>query len=114
MPRINPSVICHKLSIKKDAKPVKQKPRRMNEEKSRAISDEVDCLLQAGFILETFYPDWLSNSILVKKRMGSGEPVSTLLTSVKLSRRTIISFQGSMNWWRKQRATSSLASWTPI
>jgi len=32
-----------------------------------AISDEVDSLLQADFIRETLYPDWLSNSVLVKK-----------------------------------------------
>ena len=68
MPGINPAVIYHKLSIKVDAKPVKQKLRRMNEEISRAISDEVDRPRQAGFIRETFYPDWLSNSVLVNKK----------------------------------------------
>jgi len=62
MPGIDPEVICHKLSIKADAKPVNQKPRRMNEERSHAINDEVDRLLQAGFIWETLYPDWLSFS----------------------------------------------------
>jgi len=61
MSEIDPSIICHKLSIKADTKPVKQKLRRMNEERSQAISDEVDCLLRTGFIRETFYPDWLSN-----------------------------------------------------
>ena len=50
MPGIDPDVICYKLSIKAEAKPVKQKPRRMNEEQSRAMNDEVDSLLQAGFI----------------------------------------------------------------
>ena len=40
MPVIDPEVICHKLSIKADVKPVKQKPRRMNEERSCTISDE--------------------------------------------------------------------------
>jgi len=40
----------------------------MNEERSHAISDEVDRQLQAGFIQETFYSDWLSNPILVKKK----------------------------------------------
>ena len=40
---IDPEIICHKLSIWADAKPEEQKPRRMNEERSRAISDEVDC-----------------------------------------------------------------------
>jgi len=67
---INPEVICHKLSIRADAKPVKQKPRRMNEERSCAFSNEVDRLLQAGFIRKTFYPDWLSNSVLAKKKNG--------------------------------------------
>jgi len=68
MLRIDPEVICHKLSIRANAKPVKHKPRRMNEERSLAISDEVDLLLQAGFIRETFYPHWLSNHVLVKKK----------------------------------------------
>ena len=68
MPEIDIEIICHKLSIKMDAKPVKQWPKRMNEERSHAISDEVDRLLQAGFIRETFYPNWLSNPVLVKKK----------------------------------------------
>jgi len=86
---IDPTVICHKLSINADAKPEKQKPRGMNEERSRAISEEVDRLLQAGFIRETFYPDWLFNHILV----GNGELESTLPTSLKLARRTVIPFE---------------------
>ena len=40
----------------------------MNEEKSHAISDEVDRLLQAGFIQEIFYPKWLFILVLVKKK----------------------------------------------
>jgi len=48
MPGIDPEVICHKLSIQADAKPA------MNE-RSHAISNEVDRLLQAGFIQEMFY-----------------------------------------------------------
>ena len=50
MLEIDLEVICHKLSIKTNAKPVKQKPRRINEEKSHAINDEVNRLLQVGFI----------------------------------------------------------------
>ena len=67
MLEIDPSIIYHKLFIKADAKPVKQELRRMNEERSRAINNEVNCLLQADFIRKTFYPDWLSNPVLVKK-----------------------------------------------
>ena len=68
MPGIDIEVICQKLSTKADANPVKQKPRKMSEERSRAISDEVDCLLQAGFIRKMFYTDWLSNPVVVKKK----------------------------------------------
>ena len=32
MLRIDPDIICYKLSIKADVKPLKQKSRRMNEE----------------------------------------------------------------------------------
>jgi len=70
MPEIDPGIICHKLSVKTDAKLVKQKSMRMNEKWSRAISDEVDRLLQADFIRETFYPDWRFNPVLVKKKNG--------------------------------------------
>jgi len=56
MPGIDPEVIYHKLSIRADAKLVKQKPRRMNEERSRAISNKVDRLLQTGFIQENVLP----------------------------------------------------------
>jgi len=56
MPEIDPEVIYHKLSIKADAKPVKQKPRRMNEERSQTIKDEIERLFQAGFIERRFTP----------------------------------------------------------
>ena len=70
MPGIDLEVICHKLSIEVDAKPMKQKPKRMNEESSLTIIYEVDRLLQAGFIRETFYPDWHANPVHVKKKNG--------------------------------------------
>ena len=70
MSGIDLDIICHKFSIKTDAMPVKQKSRKKNEEQSHSISDKVDHLLQAGFIRKAFYPDWLSNSVLVKKKNG--------------------------------------------
>jgi hypothetical protein len=33
---------------------------------------ELRKLLEAGFIKEVFHPMWLSNPVLVKKKMGSG------------------------------------------
>ena len=62
MPGINPAIICRRVAINPGIKTVKQKPRKMNEERSQALCDEVDQLLRAGFIRETFYPNWLTDS----------------------------------------------------
>jgi hypothetical protein len=58
----------HKLNIKPGSKPVKQHLRRFNDEKCKAISEEIKKLLSAGFIREVFHPKWLSNPGLVKKK----------------------------------------------
>jgi hypothetical protein len=49
---------------------VKQHLRRFDEEKRRAISEEVQKLMAAGFIKEVFHPEWLANPMLVKKKGG--------------------------------------------
>jgi hypothetical protein len=48
--------------------PVKQRLRRFNDEKCKAIGEEVMKLLSAGFIREVFLPEWLANLVLVKKK----------------------------------------------
>jgi hypothetical protein len=58
----------HKLSIKPGSKLVKQRFRRFNDEKCKAIGEEVMKLLSAGFIREAFHPEWLANPVLVRKK----------------------------------------------
>jgi hypothetical protein len=58
----------HKLNIKLGSKPVKLRLRRFNDEKCKAIGEEIMKLLSAGFIREVFHPEWLANPILVKKK----------------------------------------------
>ncbi|XP_059627706.1 uncharacterized protein LOC132270544 [Cornus florida] len=65
MPGINPSVSCHSLNVNPNARPVKQKQRRFAPERNRIIAEEVDRLLNAGFIREVYYPDWLSNIVVL-------------------------------------------------
>ena len=36
----------------------------------KALQDEVDRFLKIGFIRESYYPDWLANSVLVIKPNG--------------------------------------------
>jgi hypothetical protein len=49
---------------------VKQPLRRFDEEKRRAIGEEIHKLMAAGFIKEVFHPEWLANTVLVKKKGG--------------------------------------------
>ena len=55
------------MKIRAGSKPMKQRLRRFNEEKLRAIGEEIVKLLAAGFIKEVYHPEWLANPILVKK-----------------------------------------------
>jgi hypothetical protein len=70
MPDIPRDVAEHSLDIRAGARPVKQHLRRFDEEKHKAIGEEVHKLMEAGFIKEVFHPEWLANPVLVKKKGG--------------------------------------------
>jgi hypothetical protein len=62
----------HSLDIRASARPVKQHLRRFDEEKRRAIGEEVHKLMATGFIKEVFHPEWLANPVPVRKKVGNG------------------------------------------
>ena len=68
MPDILREVTGHALKIRPGSKPVKQRLRRFDEGKRRAISEEIVKLLAAGFIGEVYHPEWLANPVLVRKK----------------------------------------------
>jgi hypothetical protein len=70
MPGIPREVTEHSLDIRARARPVKQPLRRFDEEKRRAIGEEIHKLMAAGFIKEVFHPEWLANPVLVRKKGG--------------------------------------------
>ncbi|KAL2486106.1 Ribonuclease H [Abeliophyllum distichum] len=67
---ISPMIAQHRLAIPLGTKPIKQKKRQFAPERQQAISTEVAKLLEAGFIREVHYPEWLANVVLVKKPNG--------------------------------------------
>nr|KYP43650.1 hypothetical protein KK1_034878 [Cajanus cajan] len=67
MPGVDPDFMCHKLAIDPRAKPVIQKRRKFGEDKRKAITEETDKLLMAGFVREIQYPAWLANVVMVRK-----------------------------------------------
>ena len=69
-PRVDSSFICHHLNVNPSVTPKKQPLRRLSKEHSDAIKDEVTKLKQVGAIKEVFYPEWLANTVVVKKKSG--------------------------------------------
>ena len=70
MPGIDPSVIVHRLNVNTTSSPIRQKKRVFAQERDKAIAEDVRKLLEAGFIREVYYPDWLANVFMVKKANG--------------------------------------------
>ena len=70
MTGIDPALASHKLSVSPMAKPVRQKVRRFHPDRHAIIQAEVSNLLQAGFIREVKYPEWLANVVVVPKKGG--------------------------------------------
>ena len=70
MKGIHPSIAIHKLNVLSMARPVRQRVRRFHQDKQKIIRDEIDKLLEPGFIREVEYPDWLANVVVVPKKEG--------------------------------------------
>ena len=70
MPGIETEVMEHHLAVDPKHRPTKEKIRSHAPERQKAIAEEVDKLLKAGFIKEVNYPDWIFNVVLVKKANG--------------------------------------------
>jgi len=70
MPGLDLTIAAHKLAIAENKKPVKQTPRNMRIEVEKAVNKEIKKLIDANFIREEQYPEWLSSVVLVKKKNG--------------------------------------------
>ena len=70
VPRIDPGFICHQLNVNPEAMPRKKPPQRSSKDHAEALRMEVNKLKQVGAIKEIFYPNWLANTRVVKKKNG--------------------------------------------
>ena len=69
-PGLDSKFICHHLNVDPSVTPKKQPPRRPSNEHIEAIKSKVVKLKQTGAIKEVFYPQWLANTMVVKKKTG--------------------------------------------
>jgi hypothetical protein len=67
---VSKEVIEHRLQVSPSARPKKQKLCKMSEEKVEAAKAEVQRLLDASFIREVIYPQWLANVVMVRQKNG--------------------------------------------
>jgi hypothetical protein len=67
---VNRDVIEHSLNVDSAIRPRKQKIRKMSDDKAEGARNEVKRLLSAGVIREVTYPEWLANTVMVKKTNG--------------------------------------------
>ncbi|KAL0406158.1 UNVERIFIED_CONTAM: RNA-directed DNA polymerase [Sesamum latifolium] len=70
MPKLDPKVVMHHLSVKKGACPLKQGQRRFRPELIPLIEGEVNKLIKVGFIREVKYPMWISSIVSIRKKTG--------------------------------------------
>ena len=70
MTGIHPSITSHRLNILPTARPIRQRVKRFHLDKQKIIWNEIDKLLEAGFIREVDYLDWLANVVVVPKKEG--------------------------------------------
>jgi hypothetical protein len=68
MPGLSRELVEHRLSIKASFGPYKQGARNFKPEIIGRVKEEVDRLLQAGFIQPCRYADWVSNIVPVEKK----------------------------------------------
>ena len=69
-PRVDPDFICHHLNVNPTILPRKQPSRCSSKEYSDTVNEEVNKLKYVGAIKKVFYPEWLANIVVVKKKNG--------------------------------------------
>ena len=70
MPGLDIDIVVHRLSLREECAPVKQKLRRVKPEMLLKIKEEVKKQLDAGFLEVSKYPQWVANIVLVPKKDG--------------------------------------------
>jgi hypothetical protein len=68
---VNRDVIEHSLNVDLAIRQRKQKLRKMSDDKAKGARNEIKRLLSGGVIREVTYPEWLANTVMVKKANGT-------------------------------------------
>jgi hypothetical protein len=67
---VSGDVIEPRLQVSPNAKPRKQKLCKLSEDKVEAAKAEIQRFLDAGFMRDVTYPQWLANVVMIQKKNG--------------------------------------------
>jgi hypothetical protein len=67
---VSRTIIEHSSGIDPSVRPIKQRLRKMSDQKTEAAKAKVHHLLEAKFIEPIAYPTWLANVVMVQKKSG--------------------------------------------
>jgi len=70
MPSLDLEIVQHRLLLKPECHPIKQRLRRMKPEVSLKIKEEVEKQFNVGFLAVAQYPQWVANVVPVPKKDG--------------------------------------------
>ena len=70
VPEVDPEFIVHNFNVDPSFPPKKQKSKRSAKEHIEAVRQEVRRLKEARVINEIFFPEWLANTVVVRKKNG--------------------------------------------
>ena len=65
---VDPEFFCHWLNIDPLCSLKKQKSHRSSNIHTKVVKEEVEKLKEARAIKEVYYPEWLVNTVVVKKK----------------------------------------------
>ena len=70
MPGLDTDVVVHRLSLREECTPIKQKLRRVKPKMLLKIKEEMKKQFDAGFLEVAKYPKWVATIVLVPKKDG--------------------------------------------
>ena len=70
MPGLDNNIVEHRLPLRPECPPIKQKLSRTRPDMADKIKEEVQKQINAGFLVTSVYPQWLANIVPVAKKDG--------------------------------------------
>src|SRR5450759_5001679 len=68
---IDPAYGEHRIDVEDNARPVRQRQYRLNPKHSLKVKEELDTLLEAGFIYPVKHSEWVSPIVIAPKKVGA-------------------------------------------